>query len=348
MKVSKYLKKSVVELSPYSSARDEYAGDNALLLDANENAFNFQYNRYPDPYQRKLKNKIAEWRGIDARSIFLGNGSDEVIDLLIRSVCTPGKDRILSLDPSYGMYQVSAAINEVDMDLVKLNLNLKLNRSVLFEKLSSNHKLVFICSPNNPNGGMIDTEIIEELLVRSKGLVVVDEAYIDFSNAISWIERLAEYDNLIVLQTMSKSLGAAGLRIGMAFMHPELVKALNKVKPPYNISIPSQEAALRRLDQLDAVDQSIGEIISERSRVRSCLEKMAIVKHVYVSCANFILVRFDHAEEIFSELKLRKIIVRNRTKERGCEGCLRITIGRRIDNDFLINTLLEIEKMKYK
>jgi len=340
---NKYFKASVVDLTPYSSARDEYQGNEGIFLDANENALDFAYNRYPDPYQTKLKEMIGAWRQMDSKSIFLGNGSDEIIDLLIRSTCTSGRDRILSLDPSYGMYRVSSSINEIPLDLLEMNDDLTVNSSLL-DKIDERYRLIFICSPNNPNGGIIDPKIIEEVLERSSGLVVIDEAYIDFSDSGSWLERLAEYDNLVVMQTFSKSLAAAGIRLGMAFMNPALVTILNKIKPPYNISIPNQVAAIDRLKNMAEVERAIQSIKEERESVREALEKLSIVKNIYPSSANFLLVKFLEARFIFEQLRSRKIIVRDRSKEKHCQGCIRITIGTKKENQALLNALKEIEK----
>ena len=341
--INKYFKPSVIALEPYSSARDEYVGSEGIFLDANENGHAFDYNRYPDPYQKALKQEIGRWRKLEPKSIFLGNGSDEIIDLLIRTTCQTGKDRILSLDPSYGMYRVSSSINEISLDLVDMNADFTVDQNRLFATLNDSHKLIFICSPNNPNGGIIDQDIIEEILNRSNGLVVIDEAYIDFSRSKSWIARLKEYENLIILQTFSKSLGAAGIRLGMAFMKAELVTFFNKVKPPYNISTPNQEAALSRLGNLDIIGKSVQSLIAQREWVRQLLNELAIVENVFPSEANFLLVRFRDTSTVFEELKSQKIIVRDRSSQKNCEGCLRISIGTKAENEKLISALVKIE-----
>lgn len=343
-KMSKYFKPSVVALKPYSSARDEYHGQEGIFLDANENAFDFENNRYPDPYQSELKQAIGQWRQIDPDYIFLGNGSDEIIDLLIRSTCRPGIDRILSLDPSYGMYRVSSSINEVDLDLVEMKPDLTVDLPQLISQLNNSHKLVFVCSPNNPNGGIVNPEVIEELLSKCNGLVVVDEAYIDFSDSDSWIRKLDKYENLIVLQTFSKSLGAAGIRLGMAFMNSSLVDFLNKVKPPYNISNPNQEAAKDRLRSIEKVRTAIQETKVQRALVQKSMLQLALVEKVFPSSANFLLVKFSNVSLVFEQLKARKIIVRDRSREKYCNGCLRITIGTENQNQALMNALKEIDK----
>ncbi len=342
--MSKYFKPSVVALEPYSSARDEYDGQEGIFLDANENSHTFEFNRYPDPYQTRLKAAIGQWRDVDPRSIFIGNGSDEIIDLLIRATCTSGKDRVLSLDPSYGMYKVSTSINEISLDLVELNTDFTINENCLFRKLNDQHKLIFLCSPNNPNGGIINPELIEQILRQCNGLVIIDEAYIDFADSDSWLTRLEEFDNLIVLQTFSKSLGAAGIRLGMAFMNTDLIAFLNKIKPPYNISAPNQKAALSRLGNLGKVQLSIKDIIDQRKEMGESLNRLGMVEKVFPSSANFLLVKTCDAQLVYNQLKDRKIIVRDRSNQMNCEGCLRITIGTKEENEILLKELKEIDK----
>lgn len=343
-----YFKSSVVDLKPYSSARDEYEGSEGIFLDANENALYSDYNRYPDPYQWELKALVGKWRNVAPSKLFIGNGSDEIIDLLMRATCTSGKDRILSLDPSYGMYRVSAMINEIALDLVEIDESLTLNKTALLASIKAEHKLIFICSPNNPNGGLIDSELIEFVLKKSNGLVVVDEAYIDFSASASWVDRLNDYPNLIVMQTFSKSLGAAGIRVGMAFMHEEMITLLNKIKPPYNISIPNQEVAIDRLNRIEEVEQSIAEIINQRVWLRKELNALEIVEYIFPSEANFLLVRFQDSNAVFSHLKKEKIIVRDRSRERHCANCLRISIGTSEENVCLIKSLQQINEIQTK
>ena len=337
--MSKYFKPSVVALSPYTSARDEYEGEEGIFLDANENPIIDRYNRYPDPYQSVLKKEIGLWRNVDSSSIFLGNGSDEIIDLLIKSTCRAGKDRILSLDPSYGMYSVSSNINEVSLDLVPLTSDLTINPNSILEYIKNNHKLIFICSPNNPNGGVINPSIIEKILSQSNGLVVVDEAYIDFAETSSWISQLDNHKNLIVLQTFSKSMGAAAIRIGMGFMNKELVYFLNKIKPPYNISLPNQEVALSRLQNVHVLNKSISILKIEREWLRARLNELEIVQFIFPSEANFLLIRFLSSSFVFTQLKKQKIIVRDRSKLMHCEGCIRISIGSPSENQKLVMAL---------
>ena len=342
--MSRYFKPSVVALSPYTSARDEYTGDASVFLDANENPFDFDYNRYPDPYQIELKEAISRWRGIATESIFLGNGSDEIIDLLIQSTCKANEDRILTLDPSYGMYSVSAKINEIAIDLVAMNADLTVNETSLFSQLSERHKLIFICSPNNPNGALVDENLVVKLLQKTEALVVIDEAYVDFSDSCSWVKRLEEYSNLIVLQTFSKGLGGAGLRVGMAFMNKELVYYLNKVKPPYNISAPCQALALDRLQNMDVVSQSIQTIKVEREKLRKKLVQLSMVEYVFPSSANFLLVRLKDAIVVYENLKSQGIIVRNRSSQTCCSNCLRISIGTSNENEKLMDALTLINQ----
>ncbi|MDF1697229.1 MAG: histidinol-phosphate transaminase [Saprospiraceae bacterium] len=340
--IPSFFKPSVINLIPYSSARDEYKGTDGSLLDANENAFIYQYNRYPDPYQKELKSMIGKWRDVDPECIFLGNGSDEIIDLFIRSTCSKDVDRILTLDPTYGMYKVSASVNEIPIDLVNLNPDMSVNEKAFLEAIEDAHKLIFICTPNNPTGGLIDETFIEKVLERSTGIVIVDEAYIDFAETSSWVDQLDKYSNLVVMQTFSKAVGAAGIRMGMGFMHREMVAILNKIKPPYNISSPNQEIAIERLKNLEIVEKSIARIKRQRAQLRASLERFENVVHIFPSEANFLLVRFKNALEVFEGLIAKKVIVRDRTTQMNCENCLRITVGSAIENWKLINALTEI------
>ena len=337
------IKENILNLEPYTSARDEYQGKEGIFLDANENPYELSDNRYPDPYQRELKRRIGEWRSINTESIFIGNGSDEVIDLLIRATCVVGRDRMLSLDPSYGMYKVSAAVNDIPIDLAPLKPDMTIDEVGLFSTMNGNHKLIFICSPNNPNGGVIPDETIEKILESTDNLVIVDEAYIDFSESTSWIQRIEEYDNLVVLQTFSKSLGAAGIRIGMGFMSSYLVGILNKIKPPYNISGPNQKAALARLDDLEHVNRLVNRVKDSRDILKRLLEQLSIVEHIFPSNANFLLVRFIDYKKVFKTLIDHQIIVRDRSSNTNCENCLRISIGTEEENEKLIEILKAIK-----
>lgn len=326
-------------MKPYSSARDEYHGDAKVFLDANENPDPFDYARYPDPYQKELKSRLASLRSVSADQLFIGNGSDEVIDLLIRATCRQGLDRILTLDPSYGMYTVSAAVNEIEIDLVAMDEDLDVDEISLFSTLNNQHKLIFICSPNNPNGAIVDPALIKRVLDVASGLVIVDEAYIDFADTDSWVTMLGEYSNLVVLQTMSKAFGCAGLRIGVGIMDSDLVQILNKIKPPYNISTANQDAALLRLENLDDVKRSIDAIRQERARIELLLLEMDIVDRIFPSQANFLLVRFQNSRKVLAQLLAEGIVVRDRSTHTHCNDCIRISIGTRMENELLIDCL---------
>jgi len=339
----KIIKPNILNLEPYSSARDEYQSREGIFLDANENPYDLDYNRYPDPYQRELKERISNWRNIESNHIFLGNGSDEVIDLLIRATCTQGEDRILSLDPSYGMYKVSSAVNNIKIDLVPVDKDLQVDEEVLFETMNDSHKLIFICSPNNPNGATIDLRLVEKILKSTNNLVVVDEAYIDFAETPSWISRLDDYPNLIILQTFSKSLGAAGIRLGMGFMNPFLVMILNKIKPPYNISSPNQKVAISRLNDMDRIIGFVELIKTNRIKLRLELEKLSNVDHVFPSEANFLLVRFSNHYKVFTQLISQGIVVRDRSSNTHCENCIRFSIGTENENEQLLKALKTIK-----
>jgi len=310
-----------------------------LFLDANENPDPFDYARYPDPYQKELKSRLASLRSVSADQLFIGNGSDEVIDLLIRATCRQGLDRILTLDPSYGMYTVSAAVNEIEIDLVAMDEDLDVDEISLFSTLNNQHKLIFICSPNNPNGAIVDPALIKRVLDVASGLVIVDEAYIDFADTDSWVTMLGEYSNLVVLQTMSKAFGCAGLRIGVGIMDSDLVQILNKIKPPYNISTANQDAALLRLENLDDVKRSIDAIRQERARIELLLLEMDIVDRIFPSQANFLLVRFQNSRKVLAQLLAEGIVVRDRSTHTHCNDCIRISIGTRMENELLIDCL---------
>lgn len=340
--IQKYIKPSVLGLAPYSSARDEHSGHDGIFLDANENPYDLSYSRYPDPYQTALRKKIGDWRGVEIENIFVGNGSDEVIDLLISATCVSGLHRILTLDPSYGMYRVSAAINEVEIDLVPLNDDFTIDMFELANSIREDHRLIFICSPNNPNGALVTEDVIRYTLESSNAIVVIDEAYIDFADRASCIGLLSEYDNLVVLQTFSKALGAAGIRVGMGYMHPDLRTVLNKIKPPYNVSTSSQELALQRLNDWDEVNKLIDSIVASRERLSIALAQLSIVEKVFPSDANFLLVRFADHKIVMRSLRERHIIVRDRSSQTHCHRCLRLTIGTEEENQTLINVLREI------
>jgi histidinol-phosphate aminotransferase len=341
------LRENIKNLTPYSSARDEFKGDASVYLDANENAFGSpleqQYNRYPDPLQYKVKLRLSEIKGVPARNIFLGNGSDEAIDILFRAFCNPGVDNVILVPPTYGMYEVSANINDVKTKKVNLTEEYQLNLEGVAEAIDEHTKMIFICSPNNPTGNSINRDDIETLLANFNGLVVVDEAYINFSRQKSFIQELTEYANLVVLQTLSKAWGLAGLRIGMAFASEEIIEVMNKVKPPYNINEASQELALKALQNVEQVNKWIKEILNQRDRLVLTLKHFDFVQDIYPSDANFILVKTNAPKDIYNFLVDKGIIVRDRSKVDLCEGCLRITVGTPAENDVLLENLQQFK-----
>ena len=339
------LRSNIKALVPYSSARDEFHGEAKVYLDANENSIGSPlvkwYNRYPDPYQHAIKEKLASIKGVPASQIFIGNGSDECIDLLYRAFCNPGVDNVLICPPTYGMYEVSANINDVEIRRAPLLENFQLDL-VHMETLVDEHtKLIWICSPNNPTGNSMHFEDVEAILNNFNGLVVVDEAYINFSRQRSFIPLLAEYPNLVVLQTLSKAWGLAGLRLGMAFASEEIIHIYNKIKPPYNISEAVQELVVKALDRMEEVNEMIRELVSQRNWLENELQRLPLVQHIYPSDANFLLVKVVDARAIYEYLLSREIVVRDRSKVILCEGCLRITVGTEKENRGLIRVLEE-------
>lgn len=341
--LKKLLRTNILNLQPYSSARDEFQGEASVFLDANENSFgsplSSPYNRYPDPVQLVVKKRLSEIKGVPPQNIFLGNGSDEAIDILIRAFCRPGIDNILLLPPTYGMYEVSANINDVAIKTVPLTADFQLNLEGIAEAIDENTKLIFICSPNNPTGNSIFREDIETVLANFGGLVVIDEAYINYSRQKTFIQELTEYSNLVILQTLSKAWGLAGLRVGMAFASEEIIEVFNKVKPPYNINQASQELVLEALQNIEQVNSWIKDTVQQREELIKILGTLPYVLKIYPSDANFILVKTTDAKAIYSFLVERGIIVRDRSRVILCEGCLRITIGTPQENKLLIETL---------
>jgi histidinol-phosphate aminotransferase len=339
--INKLVRENVKRLIPYSSARDDYNGSSGVFLDANENPFG-NLNRYPDPFQQKLKAAICQIKGVTEESVFLGNGSDEIIDLCLRVFCNPGVDKVLTFPPTYGMYEVSASVNDVEVIKVPLNNDFQINISSvepLFK--DQNLKLIFICSPNNPTGNCMNHSDIEYILHNFRGIVLLDEAYADFSNEPSFIDKIDRYPNLIVMQTFSKALGLAAVRIGIAFSNPAVIKYLNRIKPPYNISTINQEAALNKLTERDLIMGQVYEIKKERERLSTSLAKLDIVYRVFPSDANFLLINVKKANYIYNYLANNGIIVRNRSSI--IDNCLRITIGTRDENDKLMNALKKIK-----
>jgi len=341
--INNILRENIKQLVPYSSARDEYQGEASVFLDANENAYGSPleqaYNRYPDPLQFEVKRRLSEIKGVPPRNIFLGNGSDEAIDILFRSFCNPGVDNVILVPPTYGMYQVSANINDIAVKNVPLTEEFQLNLDGIAEAIDNNTKLIFICSPNNPTGNSIDRADVETLLANFSGIVVVDEAYINFSRQKTFIQELTEYANLVVLQTLSKAWGLAGLRVGMAFASEEIIEVMNKVKPPYNVNEASQQLALQALANVDLVNLWIKETLQQRDQLVLSLKNFDFVVDIYPSDANFILVKTTDANGIYNFLVKQGIIVRNRSKVELCEGCLRITVGTPDENNILLQNL---------
>jgi histidinol-phosphate aminotransferase len=344
--LNRIIRPNIRELKPYSSARSEFSGMAKVFLDANENSFGSPltkwYNRYPDPLQWELKKKISEIKKIPPEQMLLGNGSDECIDLLIRAFCEPKLDNIIINPPTYGMYEVYANINDVKVKEVPLLSNFQLNMEGIEAAIDAATKIIFICSPNNPTGNSMDRTDIEMILNNFDGLVVVDEAYINYSRSRSLIPELKDYPNLVVMQTFSKAWGLAALRLGINFASEEIVTVLNKIKPPYNINQSTQDLAMQALDNLEDVNQMIRETISERELLTNELEKISFVKKIFPTDANFVLVKMDNATAVYESLKEKGIIVRNRSNVILCEDCLRITVGTREQNIELLNRLKEI------
>ena len=339
--IQKLVRSHIADLQPYSSARNEFdpVEREVVYLDANENPFDNGVNRYPDPQQRKLKEVIARRRGVAANQLLLGNGSDEVLDLIFRAFCIPNQDKIIVMPPTYGMYRVLANINCVTLDEVPLNNDFQLVTKKIINQISSQTKAIFLCSPNNPSGNSFRREDILTLLQSFTGLVVIDEAYIDFSTQKSLVSELSSYPNLIITQTLSKAYGLAGIRLGICIASEEIVDILNKIKPPYNINSLTQERAISALKDWDTTQEQITQLIAERKGLFAQLEKISFVEKVYPSDANFLLVRVDDANKRYAQLIQNDIVVRNRSKQVGCENCLRFSVGTPQENQILIETL---------
>ena len=341
MNLNILLRKNIQNLKPYSSARDEYSGDAMVFLDANENPFNDPYNRYPDPLQKELKQKISALKNIPANQIFLGNGSDEPIDLLIRAFCEPGTDNIVTINPTYGMYQVAADTNNIEVIKVSLTSDFELEPKQILQAVNEKTKLIFLCSPNNPSGNSLDKDAMVGIIQNFNGLVIVDEAYIDFAPGKSFLPELDKYPNLVILQTFSKAWGMAGIRLGMAFAASEIIQVLNKIKYPYNLNILTQKKALELLDNKEQVDTWIKMLIDEREKMRKYLTKFHFVIKIFPSDANFLLVEMTNARGIYNYLVENGIIVRDRSKIHLCDNSLRITIGTMEEDNLLLQALKE-------
>lgn len=338
--IQKLVRKNILNLAPYSSARDEYQGKDGVLLDANENPFG-HYNRYPDPNQTELKSCLAKIKNVDANMIFLGNGSDEVIDLAFRIFCEPNQDKALTFTPTYGMYDVLANINSVELIKLPLNSEFQIDKSTIEPYFSDeNLKLIFICSPNNPTANLIDTDDIKFLLQNFNGIVIIDEAYIDFSEQESFIQQLENYPNVIISQTLSKAWGLAGLRLGIAVMNEDILSYYKKVKSPYNISSQNQKVALQVLSDEKEFQINLKRILQQKSTLIHDLQRCKFVRKIYPSDANFLLVEVVNANEVYSELISKQIIIRNR--DTLIKNCIRITVGSEGENQKLLNALKQI------
>jgi histidinol-phosphate aminotransferase len=341
--VQKLVRDNIKNLSPYSSARDEFSGTAKVFLDANENSFGSPltkwYNRYPDPHQVAIKAALSKIKSVPAEQIFIGNGSDECIDLLFRSFCEPGKDNVIICPPTYGMYEVSANINDVKIKKAPLLSDFQLDLIHLENLIDANTKIIWICSPNNPTGNSIERSSIEMVLNNFNGLVVIDEAYINFSKQKSFIQELQDYPNLVVLQTLSKAWGLAGLRLGMAFASEAIINILDTVKPPYNINTATQELVLKALEEVGQVNDMIKIIVDMREALANVFRQMPTVEKVYPSDANFLLVKIADARAVYDFLLTQQIVVRDRSSVELCENCLRITIGTEKENTLLVDAM---------
>ncbi|MBV5282370.1 MAG: histidinol-phosphate transaminase [Paludibacter sp.] len=339
MNLDKLLRNNIRSLQPYSCARDEFKGEASVYLDANENPYNAPFNRYPDPLQWEVKEQITRVKGVPAENIFLGNGSDEPIDLLFRAFCEPRIDNVVAIEPTYGMYKVSANINDVEYRKVILDENFQFSADKLLDATNLYTKIIWLCSPNNPTGNSLDRNEIIKLLTSFEGIVVLDEAYIDFAAEGSFSEMLSHYPNLVILQTFSKAWGSAAIRLGMAFASTEIIAVLNKIKYPYNINILTQKQALLALKNDAQVKQWVKTLLAERAVLVEALQQLPIVQHIYPTDANFVLVKVDDANALYHYLVDKSIIVRNRNTVSLCLGCVRITVGTPEENRILLEEL---------
>ncbi len=344
MNLEKLVRPNILKLKPYSSARNEFTGSASVFLDANENPYNEPFNRYPDPLQRIVKEQLAALKGVNPENIFLGVGSDEGIDLAYRIFCRPSIDNVVAISPSYGMYEVCADINDIEYRKVPLSDTFDFEPSELFAATDDNTKLIWICSPNNPTGNAFDMEKIQAVAKGFNGIVMVDEAYIDFSSRGSMLSCLSEYPNIIVLQTFSKAWGRAGLRLGVAYASSEIISYYNKVKYPYNVNMLTQEMAIKALDRSDEVNAWVTELLESRYNLAQRIENLNCVKHIYPSDANFLLVKVTDPDRLYQHLCDKGIIVRNRNRIEKCAGCLRITVGTTQENDQLINAITDYDR----
>lgn len=343
MDITQLVRPNISKLKPYSSARDDFKGSASVYLDANENPYPSDFNRYPDPHQQKLKTKIAAIKNIPTENIFVGNGSDEPIDLLFRAFCEPGVDNVLIPEPTYGMYTVSANINNIAIRNISLTPDFDLDVDAISKAWDKNTKLLFLCSPNNPSGNLLSEEKIIQLLNSFPGLVIVDEAYIDFTKQPGFLSKISDYSNLVVLQTLSKAWGLASLRIGMCFAQTEIIQVLNKIKPPYNISGINQQLAEQALNDVARKEKNVQEIIVQREWLKTELKQLPSVRQVFPSEANFLLVKIDQAREKYQQLIQTGVVVRDRSSVILCQDCLRITVGTPSENQQLLETLKKLD-----
>ncbi|WP_026778053.1 histidinol-phosphate transaminase [Polaribacter sp. Hel_I_88] len=340
--INNLVRENIKSLKPYSSARDEYkdaTSDDMIFLDANENPFENGVNRYPDPQQNSVKELLSGIKNIHKKNILLGNGSDEVLDLIFRAFCEPKEDNIITLPPTYGMYSVLANINNIQNKEVLLTEDFQPKVAQILENVDDHTKILFLCSPNNPSGNSFSVDIVEELLLKFKGLVVIDEAYIDFSEEKSWLEKLEEFPNLIITQTLSKAYGLAGIRLGVCYASQEIIAILNNIKPPYNVNELTQQKAVERLLKMDEVENEVAEIIKERTSLVHQLKEISFITKIYPTDCNFVLVKVDDATKRYNQLIAKGIVIRNRTTQPLCENCLRFTVGTNLENERLIKTL---------
>ena len=345
--INNLVRENIKSLQPYSSARDEYkdaTSKDMIFLDANENPFENGVNRYPDPRQNKVKDLLSDIKTIPKEQILLGNGSDEVLDLIFRAFCEPNKDNIITLPPTYGMYSVLANINAIENRKVLLNTDFEPNVDEILAAADKNSKILFLCSPNNPTGNSFSNGAVEKLINEFNGLVVIDEAYIDFSTQQSWLEKLQKFSNLIITQTLSKAYGLAGIRLGVCYASKEIINTLNNIKPPYNVNELTQQRAITRLQRLNEVKNEIAQLISERKRLKKELECcVSYIEKVYPSDGNFLLLKVDDANKRYKQLIDYGVVIRNRTTQPLCENCLRISVGVCEENQRLIRALKEIQ-----
>ncbi len=346
MNIQNLVRENIKNLQPYSSARDEFKEftSKMVFLDANENPFENGVNRYPDPQQITVKTQLSKIKNIPTSQILLGNGSDEVLDLIYRAFCEPKQDNVITLPPTYGMYKVLANINNVEEREVFLTADFEPNIAEILKVVDANSKILFLCSPNNPSGNSFSNEAIEELLMKFKGLVVLDEAYIDFSSQQSWLDRMTEFPNLIITQTLSKAYGLAGIRLGICYASAEIIAILNKLKPPYNINELTQQRAVKRLLNENKVAKEISRILTQREKLLEKLETIHFVEKIYPTDSNFVLIKVDDAVKRYNQLLEKGIVIRNRTTQPLCENTLRLTIGTKAENKKLIESFQLISK----